>query len=68
MVEGALDIGDDWSDQEISATAGRGGHEVRNWIAALAALGPYAAKVEFYQPIKEWLTGTGILTATPLRD
>ena len=68
MVEGAVDIGDTWVDQELSATAGRGGHEVRNWIAALAALGPYAAKVEFYQPIKEWLTGTGILTATSLRD
>jgi 2,3-dihydroxyphenylpropionate 1,2-dioxygenase len=67
MVAGALDIGDDWVDAEISATAGRGGHEVRNWIAALAALGPYQAEVEFYQPIREWLTGTGILTAEPRR-
>lgn len=67
MVAGNLTIGDDWADRELAAIAGRGGHEVRNWIAALSALGGYSAKVEFYQPIKEWLTGTGILTATPVR-
>lgn len=65
MVAGNLAVGDEWRDAELAAVAGRGGHEVRNWIAALAALGPYAAQVEFYQPIKEWLTGTAILTAVP---
>jgi len=59
----ALDSSD---DQTISQTGGRGGHEVRCWIAALAALGQgYKSDVLFYEPIPEWLTGMGIMTATP---
>ncbi|MBC7152670.1 MAG: 3-carboxyethylcatechol 2,3-dioxygenase [Rhizobium sp.] len=59
----ALDASD---DDTISHTGGRGGHEVRCWIAALAALGQgYSSEVLFYEPIPEWLTGMGIMTATP---
>jgi 2,3-dihydroxyphenylpropionate 1,2-dioxygenase len=68
MIAGDLTVGDGWSDAEIVKTGGRGGHETRTWIAALAALqatGGYDAEVAFYQPIKEWLTGTGILIARP---
>jgi 2,3-dihydroxyphenylpropionate 1,2-dioxygenase len=60
-----LSVLDDWSQQAISEAGGRGGHETRAWIAALAALGPgYAADVRFYEPIDEWITGMGILRAT----
>ena len=57
---------DDTSDDELTATGGRGGHEVRAWVAALAAMGPgYNSDVLFYEEIGEWLTGMGVMTATP---
>ena len=53
-------------DETISRTGGRGGHEVRCWIAALAALGQgYSSEMLFYEPIPEWLTGMGIMSARP---
>lgn len=43
-----------------------GNLEVRTWVSALGALGPgYAARELFYEPIDEWITGMGILSATP---
>lgn len=55
---------DDIADDEITATGGRGAHEIRSWFAALAALGPnYRADVLFYEAINEWITGMGILTS-----
>jgi 2,3-dihydroxyphenylpropionate 1,2-dioxygenase len=66
LIAGDLTVLDDASDESISATGGRGGHEVRTWIAALAALGPnYSATEIFYAAIDEWITGMGILRATP---
>ena len=45
--------------------AGGGGHEVRTWVATLAALGAgYAAEELFYEPIDEWIAGMGLLCAT----
>lgn len=53
-------------EDTISQTGGRGGHEVRCWLAALAALGEgYNSEILLYEPIPEWLTGMGIITATP---
>ena len=66
LIDGDIKVADGWTDEQITKAAGRGAHEVRCWIAALAATNPngeYVAKQEFYQPIKEWLTGTGLLTA-----
>lgn len=66
FVSGNLSTLDNCSLAEISATGGRGGHETRAWIAALAALGPdYAANELYYSVIDEWITGMGILSATP---
>jgi 2,3-dihydroxyphenylpropionate 1,2-dioxygenase len=65
LVAGDLAVADSWSDAEVTRIGGRGGHEVRTWIAALSALGRYRAEIAFYQPVKEWLTGTGLLIATP---
>lgn len=56
-------------DSEVSRVGGHGAHEVRCWIAALSAVGAggsYAATVECYQTIPEWLTGMGIMRATPV--
>ncbi|MFD0848652.1 3-carboxyethylcatechol 2,3-dioxygenase [Sphingosinicella xenopeptidilytica] len=56
------------SDDEISADGGAGAHELRCWHAALAALaaeqGSYDIEDSFYAPVKEWITGMGIITAT----
>jgi len=63
---GDLTVLDGSDDETISRTGGRGGHEVRCWIAALAALGQgYSSEVLFYEPIPEWLTGMGVMTARP---
>lgn len=68
LIRGDLAVGDRWTDREITERGGRGAHEVRTWIAALAALsagGGYAAALEFYEPVAEWITGIGLMTATP---
>jgi 2,3-dihydroxyphenylpropionate 1,2-dioxygenase len=53
----------------ISQTGGRGGHETRAWVAALSALGEgYGATELFYATIHEWITGMGVLWATPARS
>lgn len=66
FLAGDLSTLDGSDDDTITRTGGRGGHEVRCWFAALAALGPgYKADLLFYEPIPEWLTGMGIMTATP---
>jgi 2,3-dihydroxyphenylpropionate 1,2-dioxygenase len=55
-------------DSEVSRVGGHGAHEVRCWIAALSAVGAggsYAATVECYHTIPEWLTGMGIMRALP---
>ncbi len=63
---GDLSVLDASDDDTITQTGGRGGHEVRCWVAALAALGPnYRSDVLFYEPIPEWLTGMSIMTAIP---
>lgn len=66
FVAGDLSVLDQSSDEEITATGGRGGHEVRSWVAALAALGDgYQAEELFYEAIDAWITGMGVLKADP---
>lgn len=66
FISGDLSILDDETDTAISQVGGRGGHEARAWIAALAALGPnYSAQELFYEVVDEWITGMGIMQATP---
>ncbi|MEW5423340.1 3-carboxyethylcatechol 2,3-dioxygenase [Amorphus sp. 3PC139-8] len=60
-----LDVLDSSPDEEITGTGGRGGHEIRTWFAALAALGDgYRAEELFYEPISEWIAGMGMIRAT----
>jgi len=66
VVAGNLSWLDGLDDEDITAIAGRGAHEVRSWIAALAAIqirAAYKADVLLYAPVPEWITGMGILTA-----
>ncbi len=63
---GDLSVLDQTPDETISKTGGRGGHEVRTWVAALAALGEgYKATELFYSAVDEWITGMGVMQAVP---
>lgn len=64
FVAGDVSILDAVSDDAITAVGGRGAHEIRSWVAALAALGAYRAEELFYEPINEWIAGMGVLKAT----
>jgi 2,3-dihydroxyphenylpropionate 1,2-dioxygenase len=65
---GQLDALAQLDDADITRTAGAGGHEVRTWVAAAAALaaaGPYRARRLYYRPIDPWIAGFGVVTALP---
>ena len=56
------------TSDEIRRDGGRGGQEVRAWMAAFAALsvfGEYDAEVHYYEPIQEWIAGMGMMSAEP---
>lgn len=48
--------------ETIESRGGNGGHEIRNWITLLGAVGPLTAEVSFYVEAHEWLTGMGLIT------
>jgi 2,3-dihydroxyphenylpropionate 1,2-dioxygenase len=57
---------DSFDLNEIAKTAGRSANEVRTWIAAfaaLAAVGRYSARRDYYRPINEWIAGFGAVSA-----
>ncbi|WP_407306299.1 3-carboxyethylcatechol 2,3-dioxygenase [Acinetobacter sp.] len=54
------------TEAEIRREGGRGGQEVRSWIAAFAALselGEYEMTTQVYEAISEWIAGFGIVSA-----
>ena len=54
------------TEAEIRVEGGRGGQEVRSWMAAFAALhevGEYAMTTHCYEDISEWIAGFGIVSA-----
>ncbi len=65
-----LEACDRYTDAEIDRKAGFGGHEVRVWVAAFAAMraarrsSPQAKpKLDFYRVIPEWITGMAVAHA-----
>ena len=69
LAGGDLTILDRTDHDAITAAGGRGGHEVRTWLAALAALGPgYAATELFYEAVDQWITGMAILQVLPAQS
>lgn len=69
FVRGDLDRFLTMTDQEILAKGGRGGQEIRAWIAAFACLkaaGAYRAEPRYYHPIDEWIAGMGMVSAESL--
>ncbi len=54
------------TEAEIRRDGGRGGQEVRSWMAAFAALhevGEYEMTTHCYEDISEWIAGFGIVSA-----
>lgn len=54
------------TEEDIRHEDGRGGQEVRSWMAAFSAfseLGEYEMKVHCYEAISEWIAGFGIVSA-----
>src|SRR6478752_2242108 len=67
LASGDLSPLDNWAPDWMEQTAGHSAHEVRTWIAAysaLGAIGDYTVQYSFYRPIKEYIAGFGITTAT----
>ncbi|MEQ8936891.1 MAG: 3-carboxyethylcatechol 2,3-dioxygenase [Amphiplicatus sp.] len=68
LAQGDLTFLDATSEEELTMRAGCGGHEVRAWVAAYAALaasGPYHSQTLFYHDISAWNAGMGIAIAAP---
>ena len=66
-----LDAFDDWSDEDVDKEGGFGGHEVRCWLAAFAAMkgaGAFSAKERFHAIIPEWGTGMAIAMGAHYTD
>lgn len=52
-------------DQTISAQAGNGGHELRNWVTTRGCAEGFIGKACFYEAIPSWFAGYGIATFLP---
>jgi 2,3-dihydroxyphenylpropionate 1,2-dioxygenase len=66
LLEGDSAALDRYADAALDREAGFGGHEVRCWVAAFAAVratGPVQAVLDYYEIVPEWITGMGIATA-----
>lgn len=66
LADGRLEEFDDWTPEQFAADAGNSAHEVRNWIAAFAALrtaGTYEVLTTYYRQMPEWICGFGAMTA-----
>lgn len=67
LAAGDLTPLDAWTPDRMTEIAGNSSHEVRTWIAAYAALGAcgdYKVTYSFYRPIREYIAGFGVTTAT----
>jgi 2,3-dihydroxyphenylpropionate 1,2-dioxygenase len=66
FTSGSFDELEKLSDASITQEGGRGGHEIRTWMAAFAAIaevGPVNAQVLYYNAIPEWIVGMGMVSA-----
>lgn len=66
---GDLSAFDSLRDADIEREAGASAHEVRTWIAALAATGAgggYTFDPIYYRAVPEWIAGFGVASAVSL--
>ncbi|MGH7965154.1 MAG: hypothetical protein ACRERD_25645, partial [Candidatus Binatia bacterium] len=51
--------------EELEKTAGNGGQEIRDWLAVVGAMpANLKPRVLAYEPIQQWVTGTGVMAWT----
>jgi hypothetical protein len=55
-VEQVISLTDEQLDQ-----AGNGAHEIRNWVTAMGTIPEFKGRVLAYEPIHEWIAGTGVV-------
>lgn len=58
-----------YPDKAITREAGRGGHEIRSWVATAAAMqaaGSGPPRLEYYAPIPVWVAGFGVVSQGPV--
>ena len=63
-----LDAIDEYTNDSIREQGGQSGQEIRNWIAAYAALstvGEYDITYRYYRAIPEFIAGFSVTTALP---
>lgn len=67
LAQGDLDELAALEDSVVIRTGGRGGSEVRNWLAGFAAMraaaGDYVATRHYYRPLPHWIVGWGMMYA-----
>ena len=66
LLAGEIDAFDEWTDEMMDAEGGFGGHEVRCWVAAAAALAAASNEtpvltLDYYDIIPEWITGMAVV-------
>lgn len=68
LIRQDLEAFDAYTDEMIDREAGFGGHEVRTWVAAAAAMraaGPFEMTLDYYRIIPEWITGMAVVRGAP---
>lgn len=66
LANGAVSETDLWTNDWMEKAGGHSAHEIRTWVAAFAALstaGHYTVTDRWYWPVREWMTGFGMITA-----
>jgi 2,3-dihydroxyphenylpropionate 1,2-dioxygenase len=51
----------DWDNERVYVDAGNGAQEIRNWIVIAGLMNDAKARLLAYEPVREWLTGTGLI-------
>jgi len=51
----------EWDNERVYVDAGNGAQEIRNWILVAGLMNDAKAHLLAYEPVREWLTGTGII-------
>jgi len=62
FAQGDIEALTQMSYEEIEREGGNGGHEMSLWVALMGALGGAKSRTVFYEPVKEWMGGVGLIS------
>jgi hypothetical protein len=66
LAEGRVEQVISLTDEQLNQ-AGNGAHEIRNWVTAMATVPKFKGHTLAYEPIHEWIAGTGVVELEPIR-